>query len=82
MWYAISDLADTDSGMKARTTRTLAAIVLLFVYQAAIEPIGMVLSSIIAGLAFTALAGERPSLELACLSAGLRRRSGAIFSRP
>tara|TARA_B100000965_G_scaffold156043_1_gene130013 strand:+ start:1152 stop:1658 length:507 start_codon:yes stop_codon:yes gene_type:complete len=51
--------ADMDSGMKSRTTRTLAAIVLLFVYQAAIEPIGMVLASIIAGLAFTALAGER-----------------------
>ena len=50
---------DADSGMKARTTRTLIAIVLLFVYQAALEPIGMVLASIIAGLAFTALAGER-----------------------
>ena len=50
---------DTDSDMRARTTRTVAAVVLLFVYQAAIEPIGMTLASIIAGLVFTALAGER-----------------------
>ena len=50
---------DTDSTMNARVTRTAIAAVLLFIYQAAIEPIGMVLASIIAGLAFTFLAGER-----------------------
>ena len=39
--------------------KTLAAVALLFVYYAVLEPLGLVAASMLAMLAFTVLAGER-----------------------
>lgn len=48
-----------ETSFAVRILRTLAAIGLLFAYQALIEIIGMLTASILACLAFTILSGER-----------------------
>jgi hypothetical protein len=48
-----------DASSSARMLRTIAAIGLLFAYQALIDVIGMLAVSILACLAFTILSGER-----------------------
>ena len=50
---------DDDASTVTRTARTITALVLLFVYQALIEVIGMMMASILACVAFSILSGER-----------------------